>query len=596
MYDMDLNALPDCPGVYLMKDNMGDILYIGKASSLNDRVSSYFQKASRGVKFNAPTAKTTAMLEHVADVEWIVTGSDLEALILENNLIKKHRPKYNVVLRDDKNYPYLRLSIDEDFPRLSIVRRYKKDKALFFGPYVPTNALRETLVVINKIFPLRKCKKSIDGKDERPCLNYQIGRCLAPCCGKISKDDYYKIVKDVRLFLEGKDKELLKSLHEKMGRESEALKFEEAAKTRDRIKKIDRILEKQRITIPEMIDQDVIGIAREGENANIQILFIRNGMMTGRKDFFWDDLKDTDNGEIITSFIEQFYRDEIQIPDEILAPVELEAQVGARRAVPLLDELLSQKRGKKVYIRIPKKGHKASLVKLAEDNAIMRLNEKIAEKKKYESILNELKNLIGLKDLPRCIEAFDISNISGSHAVGSMIVWEGDGPKKSDYRRFKIKSVQGADDYGMMREVLHRYYSKMTRAQGAVPLQPDLVMIDGGRGQLNVALEVFEELGIDLNVIGIAKPCGEGESERIFLPDREEPIELLHSSPVTLLLQRIRDESHRFAITYHRKLMNKRMFISALDDIKGIGPAKKRKLLRTLGDAEAAKNYLSNAK
>ncbi|MFZ3091919.1 MAG: excinuclease ABC subunit C, partial [Nitrospirota bacterium] len=264
--------------------------------------------------------------------------------------------------------------------------------------------------------------------------------------------------------------------------------------------------------------------------------------------------------------------------------------------VPLLDELLSQKRGKKVYIRIPKKGHKASLVKLAEDNAIMRLNEKIAEKKKYESILNELKNLIGLKDLPRCIEAFDISNISGSHAVGSMIVWEGDGPKKSDYRRFKIKSVQGADDYGMMREVLHRYYSKMTRAQGAVPLQPDLVMIDGGRGQLNVALEVFEELGIDLNVIGIAKPCGEGESERIFLPDREEPIELLHSSPVTLLLQRIRDESHRFAITYHRKLMNKRMFISALDDIKGIGPAKKRKLLRTLGDAEAAKNYLSNAK
>ncbi len=587
MYDMDLNTLPDCPGVYLMKDGRGDILYIGKASSLNDRVSSYFQKGAN------LSAKTTAMLEHVVDVEWIVTGSDLEALILENNLIKKYKPKYNVVLRDDKNYPYLRLSIDEDFPRLSIVRRYKKDKALYFGPYVPTNALRETLIVINKNFPLRKCKKAIDGKSERPCLNHQIGRCLAPCCSKISKEDYYKIVKDVRLFLEGKDKELLKSLHEKMGRESEALNFEEAAKTRDRIKKIDRILEKQRITIPEMIDQDVIGIAREGESANIQILFVRNGMVTGRKDFFWDNLKDTDNGEIITSFIEQFYRDEIQIPDEILIPV------GAIHELPLLLEWLSQKKGKKVLISIPKKGHKASLIKLAEDNAIMRLNEKIAEKKKYESILNELKNLIGLKDLPRRIEAFDISNISGSHAVGSMIVWEGDGPKKSDYRRFKIKSVQGADDYGMMREVLYRYYSKMAgavRAQGAVPLQPDLVMIDGGRGQLNVAIGVFKELNINLNVIGIAKPGGEGESERIFLPDRKEPIELLHSSPVTLLLQRIRDESHRFAITYHRKLMNKRMFISALDDIKGIGPAKKIKLLRTLGDAEAAVNHLSNAK
>ncbi|MBI5179802.1 MAG: excinuclease ABC subunit UvrC, partial [Nitrospirae bacterium] len=457
-----LTNLPDSPGVYIMKDADGKIPYIGKAGSLKDRVRSYFQKGAN------LTVKTSAMIEQVSDIEWIVTSSDLEALILENNLIKKHKPKYNVILRDDKNYPYLKLSTDEDFPRFSIVRRYKKDKALYFGPYVPANALRETLIVINKMFPLRKCKKNIDEKDERPCLNYQIGRCLAPCCGKISKDDYYKIVKDARLFLEGKDKELLKSLHEKMERESEALNFEEAAKTRDRIKKIERVLEKQRITVTEMIDQDVIGMAREGGNADIQILFIRNGMMTGRKDFFWDDLRDTSNSEIITSFIEQFYRDEIQIPDEVLIPIESEGRG--------IEEWLSQKKDKQVHIIAPKRGHKASLIKLSEENALIRINEILTEKKKYDSILNELKDMISLQQLPKRIEAFDISNISGSQAVGSMVVWEGEGPKKSDYRRFKIKTVHGADDYGMMKEVLYRYYSKMAGVLHAMSL-PDIVMV-----------------------------------------------------------------------------------------------------------------------
>src|SRR4030066_275628 len=462
-----LTYLPDSAGVYIMKDADGEILYIGKAGSLKDRVRSYFQKGAN------LTVKTSAMIEQVSDIEWIVAGSDLEALILENNLIKKHKPKYNVILRDDKNYPYLKLSTDEDFPRFSIVRRYKKDKALYFGPYVPANALRETLIVINKIFPLRKCKKAISGRDERPCLNYQIGRCPAPCCGKIIKEDYWKIVKNARLFLEGKDKELLKSLNEKMERESEALNFEEAAKTRDRIKKIERVLEKQRITVTEMIDQDVIGMAREGGNADIQILFIRNGMMTGRKDFFWDDLKDTSNREGITSFIEQFYRDEIQIPDEVLIPIELEDRG--------IEEWLSQRKEKQVHIIAPKRGHRASLIRLAEENALIRLNEALTEKKKYELILNELKGMIGMQKLPKRIEAFDISNISGSEAVGSMVVWEGEGPKKSDYRRFKIKTVHGADDYGMMREVLYRYYSKIAKEQRSVPLPiADLVMVDGG--------------------------------------------------------------------------------------------------------------------
>lgn len=567
--------LPNSPGVYIMKDAGGEILYIGKAGSLKDRVRSYFQKGAN------LTVKTSAMIEQVSDIEWIVAGSDLEAIILENNLIKKHKPKYNVILRDDKNYPYLKLSTDEDFPRFSIVRRYKKDKALYFGPYVPANALRETLIVINKIFPLRKCKKAISGRDERPCLNYQIGRCPAPCCGKISKEDYWKIVKNARLFLEGKDKELLKSLNEKMERESEALNFEEAAKTRDRIKKIERVLEKQRITVTEMIDQDVIGMAREGGNADIQILFIRNGMMTGRKDFFWDDLKDTSNSEVITSFIEQFYRDEIQIPDEVLIPIELEDRG--------IEEWLSQRKEKQVHIIAPKRGHRASLIRLAEENALIRLNEALTEKKKYELILNELKGMIGLQKLPKRIEAFDISNISGSEAVGSMVVWEGEGPKKSDYRRFKIKTVHGADDYGMMREVLYRYYSKIAKAQRSVPLPiADLVMVDGGKGQLNIALDLFKEFGIDIKVIGIAKARGDDERERIFLSNKDEPIELEPSSPVTLLLQRIRDESHRFAISYHRKLMNKRMFVSVLDDIEGIGPIKKRKLLKTFDSAKSA--------
>ena len=570
-----LTYLPDSAGVYIMKDADGEILYIGKAGSLKDRVRSYFQKGAN------LTVKTSAMIEQVSDIEWIVAGSDLEAIILENNLIKKHKPKYNVILRDDKNYPYLKLSTDEDFPRFSIVRRYKKDKALYFGPYVPSNALRETLIVINKIFPLRKCKKAISGRDERPCLNYQIGRCPAPCCGKISKEDYWKIVKNARLFLEGKDKELLKSLNEKMERESEALNFEEAAKTRDRIKKIERVLEKQRITVTEMIDQDVIGMAREGGNADIQILFIRNGMMTGRKDFFWDDLKDTSNSEIITSFIEQFYRDEIQIPDEVLIPIELEDRG--------IEEWLSQRKEKQVHIIAPKRGHKASLIRLAEENALIRLNEALTEKKKYELILNELKGMIGMQKLLKRIEAFDISNISGSEAVGSMVVWEGERPKKSDYRRFKIKTVHGADDYGMMREVLYRYYSKIAKAQRSVPLPiADLVMVDGGKGQLNIALDLFKELGIDIKVIGIAKARGDDERERIFLPNKDEPIELDPSSPVTLLLQRIRDESHRFAISYHRKLMNKRMFVSVLDDIEGIGPIKKRKFLKTFESAESA--------
>ncbi len=570
-----LTYLPDSAGVYIMKDADGEILYIGKAGSLKDRVRSYFQKGAN------LTVKTSAMIEQVSDIEWIVAGSDLEAIILENNLIKKHKPKYNVILRDDKNYPYLKLSTDEDFPRFSIVRRYKKDKALYFGPYVPANALRETLIVINKIFPLRKCKKAISGRDERPCLNYQIGRCPAPCCGKISKEDYWKIVKNARLFLEGKDKELLKSLNEKMERESEALNFEEAAKTRDRIKKIERVLEKQRITVTEMIDQDVIGMAREGGNADIQILFIRNGMMTGRKDFFWDDLKDTSNSEVITSFIEQFYRDEIQIPDEVLIPIELEDRG--------IEEWLSQRKEKQVHIIAPKRGHRASLIRLAEENALIRLNEALTEKKKYELILNELKGMIGLQKLPKRIEAFDISNISGSEAVGSMVVWEGEGPKKSDYRRFKIKTVHGADDYGMMREVLYRYYSKIAKAQRSVPLPiADLVMVDGGKGQLNIALDLFKEFGIDIKVIGIAKARGDDERERIFLSNKDEPIELEPSSPVTLLLQRIRDESHRFAISYHRKLMNKRMFVSVLDDIEGIGPIKKRKLLKTFDSAKSA--------
>jgi excinuclease ABC subunit C len=570
-----LQNLPNSPGVYLMKNTRGHVLYIGKAKVLADRVRSYFQRSS------VPSPRIQAMIQHVADLDIFVTRSELEALILENNLVKKYRPRYNVVLRDDKNYPFLRLPLKDDYPRLEIVRRVKPDGALYYGPYVPTHALRETLRLLRKIFPLPNCHIVIDGTAERACIEYEIKRCLAPCTGQQSKEDYQAMMRQVRLFLEGKDTELLKGLKAQMEIESARLNFEEAARLRDQIANIQRVLEKQRITTTELVDQDVIALAREGAAVDLQIFFIRGGMLVGRKDFFWADIGETSEEDLLVSFIQQFYDQEVLVPKEILLPLKLQ-----ETELEVLGSWLTERKGETVYLRTPIRGKDSHLIGLAQENARLKLSEHLQEQnaKTTEAIL--LRQLLGLKKVPQRIECFDISNIGGEQAVGSMVVWEGKRAKKSDYRHFKIRTVQGANDFAMLQEVVSRHY---TRVKSEGRLLPDLIVIDGGKGQLSAVQEVLQGLGLsEIDLIGLAKARGEKE-ERVFLPGHSESIPLPPTSPATHLLQRIRDESHRFAITYHRKLRGKDMITSVLDEVSGIGEARKRALLIRFGGLDGIK-------
>lgn len=578
-----LSHLPTCPGVYLLKGTGEGLLYIGKANVLSDRVRSYFQKGA------TLTPRIRHMVEQVRDLECMVTGSELEALILENNLIKKHRPRYNVVLRDDKNYPYLRLPIKDDYPRLEIVRRVQADGAVYFGPYVPTNALRETLKVLRKLFPLPNCHIVIDGTAERPCIEFEIKRCLAPCTGHQSREQYQEMIRQLRLFLEGKDTELLKTLRTQMEIEAAGLHFEEAARIRDQIAKIERTLERQRVTTTELIDLDVMAIARparasaggSGDQLDLQVLFLRGGMLTGRKDFFMTGLEDTTDEEVISSFLQQFYSKEGVVPPEVIIPaLPAEAE--------LLSQWLSERRGGSVHLTVPssrtRSGGKAyQLLALAQENAAVALEGHLSEQQMGSIALRMLKDLLRLGRLPSRIEVFDISNIMGNDAVGSMVVFEEGRAKKSAYRHFKIKTISGANDFGMIEEVVRRHYTKEL-SEGR-PL-PDLLVIDGGRGQLSSALSALREVGMaDRDVIALAKAKGE-KFERVFLPKAPEPVALDPASPATHLLQRVRDEAHRFAITYHRRLRGRKMVLSELDGIPGIGEARKRALLRRFGSLD----------
>ena len=563
-----LDHLPDQPGVYLMKSARGEIVYIGKARVLADRVRTYFLKGSDH------TPKTSVLIGQVADLETIVTRSELEALILESNLIKQHRPRFNVVLRDDKQYPYLRLPIKEEFPRLSIVRRVQKDGALYYGPYVPTGAMRETLKVIRKVFPLATCEIEIDGRAERACLEFEIKRCMAPCIGNQTKEDYHQIVKQVRMFLEGRDTELLDGLRAKMQSAAEQEDFEEAARVRDRIVKIDRTLERQRVAQTSGIDQDVVGIARQGTAVDLQMLFVRGGLLIGRKDFFWPEGADTTDVELVRSAIEQFYNKDGLPPKELLIPVALED-------TPLIEDWLSQKKGESVRVVTPERGAKHQLLRLAEENAGAAVANHLRDQEINRQAVEELKRLLRLPRAPRRIECFDISNTMGDQSVASMVVWEDGQSKKADYRKYRIKTVEGANDFASMQEVVARRYHPSQE----LPL-PDLVMIDGGLGQLMAAMEGLRAIGrTELTMIGLAKARGEKE-ERIFLPGRKNPVLLNPSSPATHLLQRIRDEAHRFAITYHRKLRGKALVASELDAIIGIGSIRKNRLLKTFGNLE----------
>ncbi len=544
-----LKNLPKQPGVYLFKDTSDDIIYIGKAAVLADRVRSYFQKGAD------LSPKIRALVAHAVDLETIITKSELEALLLESNLIKRHHPRFNIVLRDDKQYPYLRLPIHDDFPRLSIVRGVKNDKALYFGPYVPTGAMRETLRVIRKVFPLATCSIEINGTADRACLEFEIKRCMAPCTGNQTKEDYHRIVSQVRWFLEGRDQELLTSLRDDMHVLADQEAFEDAARLRDRIVKIERTLEKQRVAQIGPIDQDVLGLARAGAGVDVQLLFVRGGLLIGRRDFFWPDAGGVSDEELVRTTLEQFYDKAILPPKEVLLPVKIEDQ-------QLMQQWLSQKKGEAVRLLVPERGAKHQLQQLAQENSTAALNEHLRLQDESREALQELLELLGLAVLPHRIECFDISNTMGAQSVASMVVWQNGRMKKSDYRRFRIKTVEGANDFASMHEVVKRRYggSLATKAKKILPT-PDLIVIDGGIGQLGAAMEAMADLGLSkTEVCGLAKAKGE-KDERIYLPGHKTPIVLPLKSPATRLVQTIRDEAHRFAITYHRKLRSQ-AFIS----------------------------------
>lgn len=567
-----LDHLPDHPGVYLFKDSSGELLYVGKAASLAGRVRSYFQRGAD----HSP--KTTLLVGHIADLETIVTRSELEALILESNLIKRHRPRFNVVLRDDKQYPYLRLPIKDRFPRLSIVRRVQKDGALYYGPYTPAGALRETLKVIKKSFPLATCTIEIDGTAERACLEFEIKRCMAPCTGNQSQEDYLKIVGQVRQFLEGRDHELLDDLRAQMEAAAEREEFEEAARLRDRLFKIERTLEKQRITQTAAADQDVIGLARQGTAVDLQLLFVRGGLLIGRKDFFWPQSADISDEDLVRSAIEQFYNKDGQPPKELLVPTVL-------ADAALIEQWLSDKRGSSVKVLSPERGAKHQLVLLAEENAAASAANHLRDEALDRQAVEDLKRMLHLEKAPRRIEGFDISNTMGNQSVASMVVWEDGQMKKADYRRFKIQTVIGANDFASMQEVVARRYGDSEHLA-----KPDLILIDGGLGQLAAAMEGLRQVGHrDQAIMGLAKARGE-KDERIFLPGRKNPILLRPNAPATHLVQRIRDEAHRFAITYHRKLRGKAFTASKLDQIIGIGEITRTKLLKEFGSVDALIN------
>lgn len=560
-----LKLLPDKPGVYIMKNEQGRIIYVGKAVVLKNRVRQYFQSN----KNHSP--KMRAMVSHIADFEIIMTHSEVEALILECNLIKKHRPRYNISLKDDKSYPYVKVTVQEDFPRLFITRRVLRDGARYFGPYTNAAAVHESLKLLRRLFPLRTCRHLQD----RPCLAYHIKRCLAPCAGKVEKGDYNAMIRAVLLFLEGRTGEVEKELQYRMEKAAEAYHFETAARLRDQLLAVRKIAEKQNI-VTGSGDQDAVGMARAEFGVVVQIFFIRGGKMIDREHFLLQGSEEESDAAILAAFLQQYYYRAAFIPREVLLPLELPA--GERQ---LLESWLSEKKRKaKVQLVCPQRGTKHDIVEMAEGNAAKYLADEAARSKQASAqtkgAVEELGRYLGLTKLPNRMECFDISHIQGSETVASMVVFEGGLPKKSDYRRFKIQSTEGKpDDFLSMREVTARRYVGMPAEK-----LPDLIIIDGGRGQLSSALEIIRKQAghKDVPVVGLAK-----QFELVFREGDSSPIVLPRHSQALYLIQRIRDEAHRFAITYHRKLRSKRNLVSVLDHIVGIGPKRRQSLWSHFG-------------
>jgi excinuclease ABC subunit C len=579
MFNPDSVAdFPEKPGVYIMKDKRNRIIYVGKAVSLKNRVRSYFQSSK-----NLPL-KVVSMVSKVEDVEYIVTDSEVEALILECNLIKFNRPKYNILLRDDKQYPYIRITLNQPFPRIEVVRKVKKDGAKYFGPYADAGAMREAIDVINKVFPIRSCKKDLSQipLKERPCLNYHIERCLAPCQGFIEEEEYNEIIKNIIMFLEGKQETLIKELKTKMQKAADNLNFERAAVLRNQIGALKKVLEKQKIVYTDMIDQDIIAMARSFDTVCIQVFFIREGKLLAREPFILQNTDDEERREILTAFVKQFYNNAHFIPKQIIIDEEIDDK-------ETIEEWLSRKKGSRVYVIIPKRGEKRKLAEMVAENAQIYLDqiESMEERERLKNLqaLEELKQHLNLENVPNRIEAFDISNIQGAESVASMVVFEGAQPKKEDYRKFKIKTVDGPNDFESMKEVVYRRFKRALLGDGKFNELPDLLLIDGGKGQLKYAREALNELGLSrIPTIALAE-----EFEHIFVEGKDDPIILPENSEALYLVQRVRDEAHRFALSFHRTLRSKKNLRSVLEDIPGIGKVRRLALLKTLGGLEGIK-------
>ena len=562
----DLSSIPLKPGIYIFKNAHQKVLYVGKAKNLRNRLRSYFQKTS-----NLDSRKT-AMMKEVKDFSYIITGNELEAFVLEANFIKQHKPRFNIILRDDKNYPYLKLTVNEDWPRLEVVRRIKKDGALYFGPYVPAGSMWEALSFIRRNFKIRDCSYLLD-KPIRPCIQYQMGRCLAPCAGLISKEEYMKLIEEIKLFLSGAKRELIEELEKRMLKLSEKMRFEEAATIRDRIRAIEKAWESQKVIAPELGDVDVIGLYREGSEVSFNVFFIRNGIMIGSKDYFIKNIGDFSDRELMRTFIMQLYAKEIIPPSEIITPV-LPAESKS------LAKWLSQRKEKTVKIASPKSGKKKELIGMSSENATFIYRAR--QEGQTDEILHDLKERLSLIKPPADIGAFDVSNISGNEAVGAFIYWSGGLFRKDRYRRLKIKTVKGIDDYSMMEELIERIINNL---EGDLP---DLIIIDGGKGHLEVGKRVISrnihDLKKPVKLVAVAK-----NPDRAYLPGSDEPLDLEDRRQSSLLLKKIRDEVHRFAVDYHRKLRGKGMLQSPLERIHGVGKKRRLELLRVFGSIEDIK-------
>jgi excinuclease ABC subunit C len=586
-----LEGIPNKPGCYLMKDGGGDIIYVGKAINLRSRVRSYFHTGS------SLDRKTAELVTHIADIEWIVVGSELEALILEMTLIKRHRPKYNIRLKDDKRYPYIRVHLNDPFPKLTVTRRIVDDGSRYFGPYTSMWAVHQTLDALRKMFPYLTCDRVITGADTRACLYYDIKLCLAPCIGAVDQETYRTMIGDLCRFLQGHSEPVVQRLQVEMGRAAQAMQYERAAAIRDQLMAIERVVEGQKVVSQEKIDSDVIAFARQEGEACVQIFFIRSGKLIGREYFLLDGTQQAEDREVVASFVKQFYSEAAYVPRQVLLPAEVEES-------QIIETWLSQRRGggQKVRLLFPRRGAKRELVRMAAENAAETLTmlraRWEADRSKHVQALAELQQALDLPEPPNRIECYDISNLQGTAASGSMVVFEQGVPNTRLYRRFTIKTVRGQDDFASMEEVLQRRFRRWrvaneeagkpgAKLDPAFGMLPNLLIVDGGKGQLSRALKAGESAGLDREIpmVGLAK-----SHEALYVPSRAEPIILPRRSQALYLIQRVRDEAHRFALSHHRTMRRQKGLASQLDAIEGIGPARRKALLQKFGDLEALRS------